>query len=89
MLTHEEEVQRAQDAANLVNHPLFKESFETLDAELRDAWINSPSNDVEGRESLWLSLKLLAKVRMHLVCVIETGQMAQVKLERRGLKLAR
>ena len=89
MLSLEQEIQRAQEAANLVNHPLYQESFDKLDAELRDAWINSPSKDAEGRESLWLSVKLLAKVRAHLTSMIETGQMAQVQLERLGSKQKR
>jgi hypothetical protein len=85
----EEEIRRSEEAAGILNHPIFKEAFDTLDAELRDAWISSPSKDVDGRESLWLCLKLLGKVRAHMTSLIETGQMAQVQLERLGAKQKR
>ena len=81
----ENEMMRAEEAAQLVNHPLFVESFEKLNKELYDAWIQSPSKDVAGRESLWLSMKLLNQTRQHLVSMIETGKMAEVQLSRSGL----
>lgn len=51
-------------------------------------WENSPVRDKEGREVLWLSQKLLAKVHGQLAQVMETGQLAKLSLAQRiGQKL--
>ena len=79
------ESNRGEHAARLLSDPLLNEAFDTLQERFSDAWINSPSRDVEGREVLWLSQKLLMQIRQHLVSIAERGQMADVDLSRRGL----
>jgi hypothetical protein len=51
--------------------------------ELTEAWKNSPSRDAEGREKLFLSLKLLGKLRINLESLILDGRMAQKALDER------
>ena len=82
----ENDIIRAEEAARIINHPLYVEAYDKLKQELEQAWINSPSRDVEGRETLWLSLKLLAQTRTHLESLIASGRMAQIELSRRGLR---
>ena len=77
---------RADHASRLLNDELLNEAFETLHARFNEAWISSPSRDVEGREVLWLSQKLLTQIRAHLISVLETGQMAEIEMSRRGLR---
>lgn len=89
MSSPEDEIQRGEQAAALVNHPLLAEAFDTLETELRTAWQTSPARDVDGRETLWLSVKLLGQVKQHLRSVIETGQLAAIDLSRRGLSASR
>ena len=79
------ESNRGEHAARLLSDPLLNEAFDTLQERFSEAWINSPSRDVEGREVLWLSQKLLMQIRQHLVSIAERGQMADVDLSRRGL----
>lgn len=81
---YENEIRRAEQAQMILTHPLFTEAFEKLDRELRDAWLKSPSRDVDGRESLWLSVKLLSQVRTHLESLVNTGKMADITLSRLG-----
>jgi hypothetical protein len=85
-VTPEEEIQRAERAALLLNEPLMAEAFETIETKLRDAWETSPARDVDGRETLWLSIKLLKQLKSHLTSVIETGQLASEGLARRGIQ---
>jgi hypothetical protein len=85
----EEEMRRAEQAAALLTHPLMAEAFDTLDNELRTAWLESPARDVEGRETLWLSVKLLGQVKQHLQSLVETGKLATLDLSRRGLSAPR
>ena len=80
---------RGEQARLLLADPLLAEAFDTIGNELRHAWETSPARDVDGRETLWLSLKLLGQVRQHLISVVETGQMAQHDLSRRGIAPSR
>lgn len=86
-MSAEDDMIRAERARLLLAEPLLIEAFETISQELTQAWQNSPARDVDGRETLWLSLKLLTQVQQHLISVMESGKMAQVELARRGPRL--
>tara|TARA_R100000306_G_C4255400_1_gene82575 strand:+ start:181 stop:429 length:249 start_codon:yes stop_codon:yes gene_type:complete len=70
---------RLQRAQALANDELLTEAFDTLRTELLDRWQNSASNEVEARESIWLGLQLLTRVRRHIHSIIETGEMAKLR----------
>ena len=70
---------RLQRAQALANDELLTEAFDTLRTELMDRWENSASTEVEARESIWLGLQLLARVRRHIHSIIETGEMAKLR----------
>ena len=67
---------REARAKNLLNDPLYKEAFEKLEEEINNTWYNSSVKDVESREQLWLSLRLLERLRLHLTSIVESGEMA-------------
>lgn len=84
----EYEILRGQDAEQLLAHPLLAEAFQTIERELTEQWQNSPVRDCEGREKLWLSLKLLQRVHGQIASVVATGQYAKASLAQRiGQKL--
>ena len=68
---------RARRAQPLLNDPLIKEAFETLEKDLLDSWKHSGTSDKEARESLWLAMRLLDRLHIHLQSILETGQMAE------------
>ena len=68
---------RARRAQSLLNDPLIKEAFETLEKDLLATWKQSGTGDKETRESLWLAMRLLDRLRIHLQSILETGQMAE------------
>ena len=70
---------RLQRAQALINDELLNEAFETLRKELLDRWENSGSSEDQSRESIWLGLQLLARVRLHLLSIIETGEMRKLR----------
>lgn len=82
-MSPEQEAQRGQDAKRLLEEPLLKEAFETIEQELIEQWKQAPARDVEGREKLWLMLHLLNKVHGHLESVMASGQLAQATLAQR------
>ena len=51
------EQERARQAQELAEHPLFKEALQQYRARLMHEWAESPARDTEGREKLWLMLK--------------------------------
>ena len=70
---------RLQRAQALLNDELLNEAFETLRTELMNRWENSASNENEARESIWLGLQLLSRIRLHLHSIIETGEMRKLR----------
>ena len=69
---------REEHAKRLLNDELFNEAFDTLKTDLMERWHNSGSNESETRESLWLAIRLLDKVRGHVESIVETGHMAKI-----------
>ena len=72
--------QRESRAKSLLSDELFNEAFTMLEQDIKDTWYRTSLGDTEARESLWLSLRLLERIRLHLTSIIETGEMAK-KLE--------
>ena len=85
-MTPEEEFQRAEEAARLLAHPLLAEAFEVIEKEVIERWTQSPSADQAGREKLWLSLKLLHRVKLHLETMVQSGKLAEATLKQRALR---
>ena len=69
---------REEHAQRLLNDKLFDEAFETLKKDLMDRWNNSGSNESETRESIWLAIRLLEKVRGLIESIVETGRMSEI-----------
>lgn len=80
----ENEVLRGERARQLLEEPLLVEAFALIEQEYTHAWQTSPARDIEGREKLYLSLKNLAKVRGHLLQVMDSGKMAKATLAQRA-----
>lgn len=77
------EIERARQAGELAEHPLYKESFEVVRSRLFEAWKTSPARDRESRENIWLMLKLLENVEGHLKELMETGKLASIQWEQK------
>jgi len=71
------------DAQAVLNSEAFAAAFDTLTKELQEAWQNSPVRDAAGRESLYLQIRLLEKVKINLVSLVTDGTMAQQVLASR------
>ena len=68
---------REEHARRLLTDPLFNEAFETLEKNLLDSWKSSGVSELEAREQIWLSLRLLERIRLHITSIVETGDMAK------------
>lgn len=74
--------ERARNAKALVDSPLLKEAFETLEQAYIEAWKRTQATDMISREKLFLAVNQVSKVRDHLIAVISKGQMAKAELDK-------
>ena len=70
--------EREGRAKTLLNDPVLKEAFDLLKEDLMNRWNHSGSTDLEARESIWLAMRLLDRIRSHLMSIIDTGHMAKM-----------
>lgn len=77
------EIIRGEQAARLLADPMLAEAFEAVEQELMGLWKDSPARDLEGRESLWLQLKMLHRVRIQLEKTLDSGKVARETLAQR------
>lgn len=81
-MTLDEESQRGQQAAGIVNDPLFIEAMTKLKNEVITLWSACPARDVDGREWLWQHYQVTLKFEQIFQEMINTGKMAsQMKRE--------
>jgi len=67
---------RAEHAIRLIRDELYVESWAILREQLMHEWEHSQHLDVERREALWLSVKLIDRLKSHFESVAETGKMS-------------
>ena len=81
-MTDSEMAQRGEEAKRLLDNPLLKEAFATLEQEYTQAWKQTKASDEVAREKLWMALNQLSKVQTQLHSVIQTGKVAKNALEK-------
>jgi hypothetical protein len=79
-MTLEQESRRGEQARRLLEDPLLQEAFDAVDRALRGAWVATADEAADDRERLWLMLKLLERVRAHIIEVLQTGKLADGQL---------
>ncbi len=76
----DEEIRRGNEAERLLKEPLLCEAFEMIEAECIKQWKDAPARDTDGRERIWMMLKLLDKLKAHIVSIADTGKLASAKV---------
>jgi hypothetical protein len=78
----EKDVQRAKDAADLLQNRLLLAAFTDIEAEIIEQMAACPQRDKDGQVELNSLLKLNRRYRNLLQTHIETGKVAAVRLSR-------
>lgn len=78
------EASRGSKAEGLINHELFKESFDALRAKYIEAWTITEPAETNAREKLWLAVQVLADVENHIKKVAQSGRLAKKQLDELG-----
>lgn len=81
METLEQRMMQGEQARQVLENPAFAKAFDDIEKEHVEAWKNSPARDPEGRETLWMTVKLLHKLKSTLESAMTDGKMANVQLE--------
>lgn len=76
-MTPEEEVIRANKAAQILEEPLLKEAFSVMEAAFIQTIQTSALKDHELREKCCMLLMCLSQTKQHLKSTMETGQLAK------------
>lgn len=78
------------DQARLVlENEAFAQAFADIRQEYTTAWMDSPARDVDGREKLYLMVKLTDKLQATLEAAMTDGKLAQIALQHQMNQLAR
>ena len=67
--------QRSSAAARILNDKVFIEAWDLIRKEILIGWEHSSDQDIQTREELWLSLKLLSRLKSHFESIVTTGKM--------------
>lgn len=74
-----EEIKRGEQAKRILDDPLYKESVNLIRENLLNELTQTQIRDHEGREFLYLLIRSLDTIQVHLQSVLETGQMATLQ----------
>lgn len=78
--TLEQRVYDASRAKEVLENEAFQQAFDDIRQEYTQAWMNSPARDAEGREKLYLMIKLTDKLQATLTASLNDGKLAQADL---------
>jgi hypothetical protein len=68
---------RIEEARRLLNNELFVEGIQGLKDQLQHEWSVTDAHDIDGREQIWLELKLVDRLVGHLTSIFEEGQITK------------
>jgi hypothetical protein len=75
------EIERGQQAQDLLEHPLLQAAFAAIEADFIAEWreLNAPTPNLtpEKRERIWLTLKMLDEVKRELKIHLERARVAR------------
>ena len=76
------EIGRSNQAKQILQSDLFKESINTLKKIYSEALLEKTgAKESDTREKLWIAYNVVGKVEQHLQSILETGKLAEKQLE--------
>ena len=78
--TLRKDAERGQRAKRLLEDELLIEAFSGLEAAYIQAWKDTHAGNTEGREKLYLAIKVLPAVRANLDSIASSGYLAEHEL---------
>ena len=82
-----EEVKRGEQAAVILDNPIYKEALEKVKDSLIASMTNSPLGDEKTHNRLVIALQLLNQINKQLTDVMQTGKLAAIQTDRPKFKI--
>tara|TARA_Y100000034_G_C6818889_1_gene368624 strand:+ start:127 stop:372 length:246 start_codon:yes stop_codon:yes gene_type:complete len=73
----EKRIDKGNAAEKLFNNPLIQEVFEKMETSYNNAWVSSGLDDIQKRETLFLSIRALSEFKLELESMITGGKIAR------------
>jgi hypothetical protein len=89
MSTLEQRLSQGNLAREVLENEVFNSAFDAIEQEIIEQWKSAPVRDEEGREKLYLMLKMGQKFKLALQSTMETGKLAQAELQHKQSMLDR
>lgn len=86
-MTPEEEIYLSNRAKEVLENEAYLKAHDDIRAEIITQWENAPARDTAGRESLWIMLKQLDKLKATLEQTMGAGKLAEANLRHREKSL--
>lgn len=80
-MTISERIYNADRAKEVLENEAFQQAFADIKQEITEQWMKSPARDGDGRESLFLMLRMLEKVEICLKASLDSGLLAKEELK--------
>jgi len=82
-----EEVKRGEQAAVVLDNPLFKEAMAKVKENIVNTMATSPLGDEKTHNRLVIALQLLNQIEKQLTDVMNTGKLATIQTDRPKFKI--
>ena len=82
-----EEVKRGEQAAVVLENPLFKEAITKVKENIVNTMATSPLGDEKTHNRLVIALQLLNQIEKQLTDVMNTGKLATIQTDRPKFKI--
>jgi hypothetical protein len=82
-MTPEEALRRSNQARQVFEQPIVKETLDFMEREIMEQWTGCPVRDVEAREALWRMAVSVRKFRELLRGTMESGKLAADEIHRK------
>lgn len=84
----EADIKRGKAAQDLLDNPLLTEILDDLRQHYIDEWLATEPSDVDARERLYLSSRLVDEFRQTLRVAVENGKITKAILQRKEKRAA-
>jgi hypothetical protein len=82
-----EEVKRGEQAAKILDNPIYVEAIDKVREGLISSMANSPLGDEKTHNKLVIALQLLNQINKQLTDVMQTGKLAAIQTDRPKFKI--
>jgi hypothetical protein len=82
-----EEVKRGEQAAQILDNPIYKEALDKVRESLISSMANSPLGDEKTHNKLVIALQLLNQINKQLTDVMTTGKLAAIQTDKPRFKV--